>query len=84
MKLTKNRGVGLAEPWSTGHTPYRENKGKAKGLTVKPQIVQNKCLRTIARASRATPNASLETENFIPPIDLFLAGRIAAFRRRLL
>lgn len=63
------------------HTPTLGNK--AKGVTAKLQTVQNKCLRTIAGAYRATPVVLLETETFTPPIDLYLDSRIAAFQQRL-
>lgn len=70
----------LAYGAASWHSP---TEGKAKGVAAKLRTVQNKCLRTIAGAYRATPIQALETETFIPPIDLYLDSRIAAFQRRL-
>jgi hypothetical protein len=52
------------------YTPASESTGKIKGLAAKLRTVQNKYLRTVAGAYRATPVESLETETYIPPIDL--------------
>ena len=62
------------------HTP---GSGSAKGLAAKLQLVQNKCLRVVAGAYKATPIRALETETFVPPLDLYLDGRLAAFRGKL-
>jgi hypothetical protein len=55
----------------------------AKGLAAKLQPVQNKCLRVVAGAYKATPIRALETETHTPPLDLYLDSRLAAFRERL-
>src|SRR5271156_952030 len=55
---------------------------KAAGPATKLRTIQNKCLRTIAGAYKATPIESLETETFIPPIDLYLDKRCARYRQR--
>jgi hypothetical protein len=44
---------------------------------------QSQCLRTVAGAYRATPVRALETETFVPPLDLYLNGRVAQFEGRL-
>ena len=64
------------------HSPKGDKK-KARKVLEKVQKTQNKCLRTVLGAFKATPIASLETEAFVPPIDLYLDERIAAFQRRL-
>lgn len=45
--------------------------------------IQDKCLRVVAGAYRATPIRSLEVERHVPPIDLYLDSRLAAFQNRL-
>ena len=62
------------------HTPGRDS---ARGLAAKLQPIQNKCLRVVAGAYKATPIKALETETYTPPLDLYLDGRLAAFRDRL-
>jgi hypothetical protein len=52
-------------------------------MATKLQLIQNKCLRVVAGAYRATPTRSLEIETFTPPLDLYLDGRLVAFQRRL-
>src|SRR5258708_6309474 len=64
------------------HTPAGPN-GKVKGVAAKLERIQNKCLRVVAGAYRATPIRSLEIETFTPPIDLHLDSRLAAFQKRL-
>jgi hypothetical protein len=44
---------------------------------------QNKCLRTVAGAYKATPTRILEVEACIPPLNIYLDSRVAAFRQRL-
>jgi hypothetical protein len=44
--------------------------------------VQNKCLRIVSGAYRATPISVLETETFTPPLDLYLDAKLAQFRLR--
>ncbi len=62
------------------HTPGRD---AARGLAAKLQPIQNRCLRVVAGAYKATPVRALETETYTPPLDLYLDGRLAAFRSRL-
>src|SRR3979411_2737943 len=58
-------------------------KDSARGLAAKLQLVQNKCLRVVAGAYKATPIRALETETHTPLLDLYLDGRLASFRDRL-
>ncbi len=62
------------------HSP---GTNSARGLAAKLQPTQNKCLRVVAGAYRATLVRALETETYIPPLDLYLDSRLAAFRDRL-
>jgi hypothetical protein len=65
------------------HTPAKGLNGKTQGIAAKLEKIQNKCLRVVAGAYRATPIRSLETETFTPPLDLYLDSRLAAFLKRL-
>jgi hypothetical protein len=56
---------------------------KPRGPASKLQIYQNQCLRIVTGAYKATPICQLETEAFIPPLDLWLNGRLALFQARL-
>ena len=40
-------------------------------------------LRTVAGAYKATPTRILEVETCIPPLNIYLDSRVAAFRQRL-
>ena len=62
----------------TGSPRRRHANGPVKRLIK----VQNKCLRVVAGAYKATPTAVLETETHTPPLDLYLNTRLASFRRR--
>ena len=70
----------LAYSAGVWHTP---GTGLARGLAVKLQPIQNKCLRVVAGAYKATPVKALEIKTYTPPINLYLDGRLAAFRDRL-
>ena len=48
----------------------------------KLEKVQNKCLRTVTGAYKATPIAVLEMETYTPPLDLYLNARLAKFCRQ--
>lgn len=63
------------------HTPSRENK--PRGIARDLATAQSRCLRVVAGAYRATPVRSLETETYVPPIDLYLNKRLADFEERL-
>ncbi len=53
-----------------------------KGLGDELQRVENRWLRTVSRAYKATPVQSLQAEVGIPPLPLHLDGRQARFRLR--
>jgi hypothetical protein len=65
---------------SVWRNPTGGNTGKLMPLL---QKIQNSCLRTVAGAYKATPIRSLEVETYIPPIDIYLNSRVAAFQRRV-
>jgi hypothetical protein len=88
--LTKARQLYLAVIRSSisfgaavWHTPAPANRTKPMGLAAKLQKHQNTGLRTVLGAFKATPIRLLETEAFVPPLDLWLNGRLACFRARL-
>ena len=67
------------------HTPTLiEGQKSLKPIkaAIKLAKVQNKCLRAIAGAYRATPTSVLEVETLIPLLDLYLNERILAFQAR--
>ena len=60
-----------------------EGKEQTKETLLKPlRIIQNRCLRTVSRAYRATPIPVLEVETGIEPIHLHLAGLQANYQNR--
>ncbi len=65
----------------TWHTPSKGPE-KVKGLAKKLGKYQNSCLRTIAGAYRATSVRQLETETFVPPLEVYLNRRMAAYHLR--
>src|SRR3981189_3068506 len=73
----------LAYRAAVWHTPTKRPNGKAQGLAAKLEKIQNKCLRVVAGAYRATPIRSLEVETCTPPLDLYLDSRLATFQKRL-
>ena len=56
---------------------------RQEGPATKLQKHQNSELRHVLGAFRATPIRQLETEAYVPPLDLWLNGRIARFPARL-
>jgi len=58
-------------------------KGYRKGIAVKLQSIQGKCLRAIAGAYKATSTEALEIETYIPPLDLFTEESVARTSTRL-
>src|SRR5277367_6594747 len=56
---------------------------KPKGIAAKLQKQQNQGLRIVLGAFKATPIQQLETESYVPPLDLWLNGRIARFQARM-
>jgi hypothetical protein len=57
--------------------------GKPKGLVVRLQKYQNQGLCTVLGTYRAIPAHMLETELYIPLLDLWLNGQVARFQARL-
>src|SRR3982074_3898507 len=53
------------------HTPAKGPNGNVQGVAAKLERIQNKCLRVVAGAYRATPIRSLEVETCTPPLDLY-------------
>src|SRR5450432_3088855 len=64
------------------HQPT-SNVTKAKGPAARLRVQQNQGLRTVLRAFKATPIHQLETESYVPPLDLWLNGRVARFQARI-
>jgi hypothetical protein len=52
-------------------------------MAAKLKSIQNKCLRVVAGAYRATPTRTLEVETHVPPIDHYLNSRLAAFQNKI-
>jgi hypothetical protein len=61
-----------------------EAKGYRKEIANKLQLIQNKCLRTIAGAYKATSTEALEIEIYIPSLDLFTEESVARTSNRLM
>src|SRR5213078_2306265 len=57
----------------------RGKRALPRGPAARLMSVQNKCLRIVSGAYRATPVSVLETETFTPPLDLHLHARLARF-----
>jgi hypothetical protein len=72
--------IGYASPiwFSTSHRPVKKNRVVSKLATA-----QNKALRIVTGAFKATKIRQLEVEAYIPPIDLWLQAKTAYFQRRL-
>jgi Reverse transcriptase (RNA-dependent DNA polymerase)/Endonuclease-reverse transcriptase len=72
--------IGYASPiwYTTGRQP-----GKKSNQTNRLTTHQNKALRIITGAYKATRIRQLETEAYIPPLDLWLSAKTAYFHRRL-
>ena len=71
---------GLSYGAALWHHP---TTGKPKGIVAKVQKHQNQGLRTVLGAFKATPIRQLEAESYVPPLDLWLNGRVARFQARL-
>ena len=64
---------------ATWHTPGDRPSGVAKKLGP----IQNKYLRLVAGAYRATSASAIEVEVDVPPLDLFLDERLRAYASRM-
>jgi len=71
---------GLSYGAALWHHP---TTGKPKGIVAKVQKHQNQGLQTVLGAFKATPVRQLEAESYVPPLDLWLNGRVARFQARL-
>jgi len=65
------------------HAPTQGDRTSSKGVETPLDKYQNKGLRVVAGAFRATPVRALETETYIPPLNIYLDSRLATFRTRL-
>jgi hypothetical protein len=72
-------GLALAHGAAILYTPSKNPK-KAQGIAARLQPIQNKYMRIVAGAYRATPIQSLETETHTPPLDLYLDSKLAVLR----
>lgn len=64
------------------HTPSPAKATKARGYAKALEKDQNRCLRVVAGAYKATPTYLLEVETKTPPLDLYLNFHRAKFERR--
>jgi retron-type reverse transcriptase len=72
--------IGYGSPiW---HTPT--SNLKPKGPITNIQSQQNQCLRRVLGAYKATPIRQLETEAWVPPLDIWLNGGTAQFQKQLI
>jgi hypothetical protein len=62
---------------------HRPGEKRQKAPAAKLQKHQNSGLRQVLGAFKATPIRQLETEAYVPPLDLCWDGRIARFQARL-
>jgi hypothetical protein len=62
------------------HSPKEKALSELAGKLAK---YQNQGLRQVLGAFKATPIRQLETEAYVPPLDLWLNGRVARFQARL-
>jgi hypothetical protein len=58
---------------------WHEIRGGLKKLSKAFTLVQNKCLRIVSGAYKATPARYLESEMAIPPLDLYFDKWVADF-----
>ena len=62
-----------------GESPAKGARGTAKNL----QKHQQNCLRVVLGAFKSTAVTKLEIESHVPPLDLWLNGRVACYQARL-
>jgi len=79
---TKCIRSAIAYGASSFHTPTTAG-GRPKGIATGLAKAQNRSLRIVAGAYKATPIRHLESETFTPPLDLYLNKRLADFEKRL-
>jgi hypothetical protein len=78
---TKCIRSAIAYGASSFHTPTAVG-GKPRGIVTSLSKAQNRSLRIVAGAYKATPVRCLETETWVPPLDLYLNKRLADFEAR--
>ena len=64
------------------HKPTEEG-GKPKGIAIELAKDQTRSLKIVTGGYKATPSRLLETECWVPPIDLYLNKRRADYEERL-
>ena len=79
---TKCIRSAIADGASSFHAPTPVG-GKPRGIAASLSKAQNRSIRIVAGAYKATPMRSLETETWVPPLDLYLNKRLADFERRI-
>lgn len=76
--------AAIAYSASSFHIPTKKGGEPAtRGITKALAKEQNKSLRIVAGAFKATPIRNLETETWVPPLDLYFNKRLADFEARL-
>ena len=74
----------LAYGASSFHTPTQKGGELAtRGITGALGLAQNVSLRIVVGAFESTPIRNLETETWVPPLDLYFNNRLADFETRL-
>jgi hypothetical protein len=68
---------------SSAYHQCTEKGGKPHGIARELAKEQARCLRTVTGTYKATSVRQLETEAAIPPLDLYLSGRVARFEQRM-
>ena len=69
---------------SSFHTPTRSGEAsEPQGVAKRLSKAQNRSLRIVAGAYKTTPVRCLETETWVPPLDLYFNKRLADFESRL-
>ena len=79
---TKCIRSAIAYGASSYHEPT-ESKGRPEGVAKELGKAQNRSLRVVAGAYRAAPIRALETEAWVPPLDIYLTKRLADFEKRI-
>ena len=79
---TKCIRSAIAYGATTYHLPTAV-EGEPQGVAKALAKAQNRSLRTVVGAYKTAPTRCLETEAWVPPLDLYLNKRRADFDRRL-
>src|SRR5213078_3006790 len=80
---TKVVRSAIAYGASAYHTPADLGKKTPKGIAKGLLTAQSNCLQVVASAYQATPVRSLETETWVPLLDIYLNKRVADFEAQL-